>query len=140
MPVTTALDAALGYIRRGWAPVPVPFKQKGPLLKDWPSLRITEQTVAQYFNGGPENVGVILGPASGNLTDVDLDCSEAIAVAGHMLQPTICFGRTTARCTHWLYRASGTPAGTKAVIKFDDPIKLRSDPKAARLVELRLGG
>ena len=30
----TALDIALNYIKRGWAPVPVPYRQKGPVIKD----------------------------------------------------------------------------------------------------------
>ena len=32
---TDLLAEVLTYIRRGWAPVPVPFRQKGPTLKDW---------------------------------------------------------------------------------------------------------
>ena len=79
----------MSYIRdNNWTPVPVPFRQKGPMIKDWPALRLTEQTAPQYFGNGPVNIGVILGAASGHLTDVDLDCPEALAVAAAMLPPT----------------------------------------------------
>jgi Bifunctional DNA primase/polymerase, N-terminal len=136
--MTDALGIAIAYIRRGWSPVPVPFRQKGPTITDWQLLRLTEQTAPQYFNGGPLNIGVILGPASDNLADVDLDCDEAIALAPQFLPPTIRFGRTTARGAHWIYRAE-FPAATKAAIAFDDPVKLRTKPESARLVELRTG-
>src|SRR4051794_8650368 len=134
----TALDIALSYIKRGWAPVPVPYRQKGPVIKDWQQLRLTRQNAPRYFNGDPLNVGVILGEASHGLCDIDLDCSEAIAAAAALLPPTIRFGRASTPGAHWLYRAS-FPAGTKAVLAFDDPVKQRTDAKAARLVELRIG-
>jgi hypothetical protein len=133
----TALGIALGYIKRGWAPVPVPFKQKGPVIKDWQALRLTRHTAPRYFNGDPLNIGVILGPPSADLCDVDLDCPEAIAAAA-LLPPTARFGRSSTPGAHWLYRVK-FPAGTKAVVPYDDPVKQRSDAKAARLVELRIG-
>ena len=77
----SALSIALGYIKRGWSPVPVPYRQKGPVIKDWQKLRLTRQTARRYFNGDPLNIGVILGPPSADLCDVDLDCPEAIAAA-----------------------------------------------------------
>src|SRR4051794_32775770 len=76
------------YIRRKMVPIPIPYRRKKPRGDKWQDLRITEDTVDQYFNGKPQNIGVLLGPASGNLTDVDLDCREAIAVAPYFLPPT----------------------------------------------------
>ena len=35
------LAAALDYIARGMAPIPVPFRKKGPVFDDWQSLRIS---------------------------------------------------------------------------------------------------
>jgi hypothetical protein len=95
----TALGIALGYIKRGWAPVPVPFKQKGPVIKDWQALRLTRHTAPRYFNGDPLNIGVILGPPSADLCDVDLDCPEAIAAAA-LLPPTARFGRSSTPGAH----------------------------------------
>jgi hypothetical protein len=57
-----------------------------------------------------------MGPASDHLTDIDLDCDEAIAAAPLLLPPTIRFGRTTARGAHWLYR-SQFPATVKAALR-----------------------
>jgi hypothetical protein len=134
-----ALMIACDFIRRGWSPVPVPFRQKGPIIPGWQTLRLTEATAPKFFNGGPQNVGVVLGPLSDHLTDVDIDCLEALALAPAILPPTIRFGRASAPCSHWLYRAE-FPITTKATAAFDDPVKLRTDAKAARLVELRIGG
>ena len=39
-----ALAAARDYIERGWAPIPVPFRTKGPLLDEWQTLRINAET------------------------------------------------------------------------------------------------
>ncbi len=109
------LAIACNYIRNGWAPVPVPYRQKGPVIKDWPALRLNEQTAPKYFANGPVNIGVILGAASGGLADIDLDCAEALAVAAAVLPPTLRFGRPSTRAAHWIYRTS-FPAGTKAAI------------------------
>jgi hypothetical protein len=80
----SALDAVLAYIRQGFAVVPIPYRSKGPVLDEWQKLRITAEDAPNYFNGAPQNVGVILGSASG-LTDIDLDCLEAIAAAPYFL-------------------------------------------------------
>lgn len=80
----STLEIALGYIDRGWSPVPIPYKQKGPLIKDWQNLALNETTAYNHFNGGPQNVGVQLGARSHGLTDVDLDCSSSvIPIANH---------------------------------------------------------
>lgn len=105
----TALDAALSYIKRGWAPVPIPPRQKGPIVDDWSKLRIKETDAGQWFNGREQNIGIILGPASGHLTDVDLDCMEAIRLAPYFLPPTdAVFGRASKPRSHWIYVADIT--------------------------------
>jgi hypothetical protein len=62
-----ALAAARDNIERGWAPVPVPFRTKGPLLEEWQNTRINAETAPNLFNSGPQNIGIILGSASGRL-------------------------------------------------------------------------
>ena len=69
----SALDDVLHYLQRGWAVIPVPFRSKNPGFKGWERLRISTETVGQYFNGEPQNIGVLLGEPSGWLIDVDLD-------------------------------------------------------------------
>src|SRR5689334_7342677 len=60
------LDLVVSYILRGWAAVPIPLGEKGPVIPGWPTIRITKDAAAQYFKR-PCNVGIILGAASGGL-------------------------------------------------------------------------
>jgi hypothetical protein len=123
-----ASDSALEYVRRGWAPVPVPFREKGPRLRGWQRLQIdSPELVARYFSD-QTNIGVVLGARSGGLIDVDIDCAEAIAISGRMLPKTgSIFGRASKPASHRLYRGAG-PAPS---MKLDDPIS------GDTLVELR---
>jgi hypothetical protein len=45
-------EIALEYIDRGWAPIPVPFKEKEPRIMAWQKQRLTRETAGQYFNSG----------------------------------------------------------------------------------------
>jgi hypothetical protein len=73
------IGIALEYIARGWAVVPIPYRCKRPIIKEWEKLLITEDTAPQYFNCEAQNIGVRLGERSGDLADADLDSHEAIA-------------------------------------------------------------
>ena len=55
-PVTLAQE----YHRRGLSVVPVPFRSKAPNLKGWQNLRLSEADIPHYFNGQPQNIGVLL--------------------------------------------------------------------------------
>ena len=125
----SALDRALNYVDRGWAPVPVQARSKAPRIRNWPSLRINKENAAQHFNG-VGNIGIILGEASGGLTDVDLDCPEAIDFAPKILPTTnATFGRASKLGSHRLYRVLGAAPS----VKFEDPatgrilLELRGD-------------
>jgi hypothetical protein len=127
------LASARAYIRRGWSPVPIPEREKGPRIPGWPELRITEADAAQYF-GRPCNVGIILGEASGGLVDVDLDCPEALKFASSLLPPTGArFGRASKRGSHWLYQVNGAAPS----LQFEDLI---SGDMKHMLLELRGNG
>src|SRR3954471_1922092 len=129
----STLDLALKYIRRGWNPTPVPYKGKAPSGEGWQKRVITEDNAAQFFNGATQNIGVVLGQTSSGLTDVDLDCAEAIKVAPFLLPETrATFGRPGKRASHYLFRTTLADAAQKAVHKFVDPIKKDT------LVELRV--
>ena len=57
-----ARDAASEYIRRGWAPVPIPFRKKGPVLKSWQRLRLTKADLDEHFPpDGPQRIELALG-------------------------------------------------------------------------------
>lgn len=103
----TRTEIARSYIRRGWAPIPVPLRKKSPVTPSWQTRRITERDAAEHFDG-VGNIGVILGEASGGLVDIDLDCSEAIELAPEHLPTTeAIFGRQGKPRSHWLYRVNG---------------------------------
>jgi hypothetical protein len=125
------LQLAQYYLGRGWAPIPLPYREKATRRKGWQSWRITADELPQHFNG-QQNIGILLGAMSGGLIDIDLDCPEAIAVAETFLAPTpLRFGRASKRKSHWLYRVEGTAPKTE---KFPDPQK-RPDGTTAMIVE-----
>jgi putative DNA primase/helicase len=126
------LSIVRNYIALGWAPVPIPHRQKGPLLDAWQDLRVNAETAATYFNGAKQNIGVILGKASGGLTDVDLDCPEAIAAAGYILPRTAVFGHASKPASHWVYRTNLCETQDRAALKF-----MGSDKTG--LLEVRMG-
>lgn len=124
------LAVARSYLRRGWMPLPVPFRSKNPGFSGWQNFAISEDELPRHFSGVQQNIGVLLGKASGDLADVDLDCAEARALAPYFLPETgAIFGRQTSPRSHWLYV---TPIPTKAT--FIDPIS------GKRLVELLTNG
>jgi hypothetical protein len=81
--MSTRASARL-YIARGWETVPIPPDRNGPTEKGWQHLRIGLDAVDQHFSNAA-NIGVQLGPVSGELVDVDLDCPEALALADDVL-------------------------------------------------------
>jgi hypothetical protein len=100
-------EQAARYIDLGWVPVPVKPREKRPIHDGWPSMRITTADIERYFYGDM-NVGVLLGDGSNGLCDVDLDCMEALALAGRLLPPSASFGRASALRSHWIYQARHT--------------------------------
>jgi putative DNA primase/helicase len=137
-PHDRALSAARAYIDRGWNPVPLPFMTKKPVDDAWPNRVIGRDNVCDYFKPEPMNVGVVLGPTSQGLTDVDLDCPEAIDLASYMLPRTgAIFGRASARASHRLYRTTLAGMIEKATLRFNDPTPGASGRTV--LVELRVG-
>lgn len=108
----TALEAALDYCRRGWAVIPVHYRDKKPVGVAWHERRLAEAAVRTEF-AARRNVGVLLGQASGGLADVDLDVPEAAAVAGMLLPATARFGRPSKPGSHLLYIAHGELSTTR---------------------------
>lgn len=128
--IPTPLEAARSFRRRGWMPLPVPFRSKSPGFKDWQHFTTTESDLPLHFNGQQQNVGVLLGKPSGDLVDVDLDCAEAVALAPLFLLATgATFGRRTRPRSHWLYVAL-----ILSKVTFTDPIT------GNRLVEILTNG
>src|ERR1700736_1546538 len=91
-------------------------------FEDWQNRIIDESTAPRFFNGGTQNIGIQLGPASHGLTDVDLDCAQAVAIAPYILPPTgAIFGRATKRASHWLYITDLSVESHTAAVQFKAP-------------------
>jgi hypothetical protein len=136
----TPLEIATSYVERGWNPVVIPFKKKRPVGTNWHERRINAANVGRFFNGERQNIGVQLGPVSHDLTDCDLDCSEALVIAPALLPATpAIFGRASARKSHRLYYSDLAETVDKAALQFKDPNRGGDDDKAM-LLELRIGG
>jgi hypothetical protein len=128
------LETALEYIARGWNPVPIPFRSKRPIGNNWQTRSIDVDAAPHFFNGGPQNIGVLMGATSHGLTNADLDCKEAVAIGPFLLPPTgAIFGRASKRYSHRLYYTDLSTTCDQAAIQ------LRA-PDGAMLVELRIGG
>lgn len=128
--MNSPLERAQSYIARKWSPIPVPHRAKRPVIREWERLRITTETAPRYFNGAPQNIGVLLGEPSNYLVDLDMDWPEAARLAGHFLPETLMFGRATNPGSHALVRCVG--AVTK---KFQLPTEY-----GGMLLELRSTG
>jgi P4 family phage/plasmid primase-like protien len=125
------LKVALAYIAKGWRPLPVYHGTKVSevegSLENW---HVDAETAAQHFNGKPQNIGVLLGPASGGLVDIDLDDAVALRLADKFLPHThAVFGRKGNPASHWLYQVSDD---TGPVKQFND--------QGGTLVEYRAQG
>lgn len=124
------------YLDRGFAPLPIPRRQKNPTLPRWPDYRADPADLSAFAG---TNVGLLLGGPSGGLVDVDLDTPEAVAAAPHLLPATgMVSGRAGARRSHHWYKCPDAPK--KASTSFDDPTIPTDDPQRRRLVELRSTG
>lgn len=88
------------YHSQGWRIVPIPKGGKNPNTKDWPNRAFEPRHIR-------ENVGVILGPVSGGLVDIDLDSADALALAPYFLPETLTFGRESKPASHWLFKCPG---------------------------------
>jgi hypothetical protein len=104
----SARDSAAEYLSRGWAPIPIPWRDKNPSYAGWQRLRVTAETLEAHFNGVHQNIGVLLGKPSAWLVDVDLDCREALVVAEFLVPDTGCiFGRSGNPDSHHPLRLEG---------------------------------
>jgi Bifunctional DNA primase/polymerase, N-terminal len=136
----SSVDLARDYRRRGWQPVPIDRGKKRPRDNAWQSLTITDANIEDYF-GNDDNVGVQLGARSGGLTDVDIDCAEALDLADDILPATdAIFGRGSKPRSHRLYITDLYTTEPRATIPFAEPNTLSNGQESAMLVELRTGG
>lgn len=106
----TGYQAALAYVRRGWAVVPLDGKRPIPL--GWQSGRVrTEADVDEWWGQSPQrNVGLVTGQAGGGFWVLDIDArsggfeSLAALEAEHGALPRTLQARTGGGGVHFFWR------------------------------------
>jgi putative DNA primase/helicase len=129
-----AMKAALTQARKGRWVVPVPPGEKGPTIKGWQKLRLTEAELPMFFSHG-DNIGLLTGLPPEYLVDIDLDSPEARALRPYFIPKTLLSGRRSSSDSHAWYR-SGEPLQTH---RFRDPTG-KGDNDRDTLVEMRGDG
>lgn len=125
-------DAARTILAHGWTPVPVRPREKAPCEPGWQEMRVAESDIPRRFSTDA-NLGVVTGKLSQGLTDIDLDCDQAVMLAEHFLPVTrMRSGHGARRLSHWFYRVI-EQLPTSAVYK-------DVDTDRTTLVELRTDG
>jgi hypothetical protein len=125
--MNVTLEAARSYSRRGWCPIPIPRGEKRPVRQGWQRLRLTEADLPAHFAAAC-NIGVLL---LDGLTDLDLDCVEAVQLADDFLPRTaFVFGRPSKRRSHHFYNSD--PLARRR--NFRDPLAPKDQ---ATLLEVR---
>jgi Bifunctional DNA primase/polymerase, N-terminal len=106
----SSLRIAKLAIARGWSPVPLRPRSKRPSAGEgWNLLRVTSENAREYFKKGNENVGILWGEPSHWAVDVDLDCTEAVAIAPAFLPETYIYGRAERPRTHHVFTSIECP-------------------------------
>src|SRR5215467_11551972 len=90
-------DVIRNYINLGLAPIPMKFRSKRPINKEWNKLAISVDDIEAYFDGTPQNIGILTGRPSGGLVDVDIDDADALIFASYFLPRTNCIARLVPR-------------------------------------------
>ena len=98
----TRRKAAVSYLDRGIAVIPVPAGEKNPNRPGWQDERLAAEDVPGCWTNG-QNVGLLTGEPSAGRVDADLDANEAVVVAGRFLPPTLTSGRESRPHSHWWY-------------------------------------
>lgn len=152
----TLVHAARDIAARGWVPVAIPPREKGPRYKGWQTSTLTgDGRIAYTVDGGTivstfeamfgpgGNVGIVLGDPSGGLIDVDIDdpAGHAMRLAPQFLPATATFGRASKPESHWLYQC-GVPAGPREslnapIAPLYEAHRYNAQQKSVTLVEVR---
>jgi hypothetical protein len=125
---------AARLIEAGFLVVPVPYRQKGPVIPGWPGLRIGREDLPRYFHSNASNLGILLGDDHG-ACDVDADCLEALRAGPFFLPRTdMVYGRDSKPGSHWVYR-SDPPQPSRTFKDTDDTmiVELRCQTKDGRI-------
>lgn len=129
--ISGSSELAYKYLKRGIALIQLRPGTKRPRGENWQEDVFTSPEDASLF--AKCNVGFSLGTKSKGLTDIDLDCGEAVLLGRALLPDTHwIFGRKTNRRSHYLYHAKASKTR-----KFIDPGRPKSE---AMILEIRSDG
>ena len=113
-PKSNTHAAAAYYHGLGYRPVPIPAKEKGARILNWPKYKFDEATAAYDFPD-ESNIGIIMG---GGLACVDIDHQIGLDLAEGILPATDCvIGRPGRPGCHWFYRVEGELKTKKFAVK-----------------------
>lgn len=119
-------EAANDYLSAGWQPLPLRPLSKIPVVSEWQYSRVTVEEIPNLFPPDA-NIGLLLGSASNDLVDVDLDSQEAIALALAFLPVTkFVSGRASKPRSHFWYRAEPVPKHRKFEFDGECLLELRT--------------
>ena len=114
------------YLHAGLAVIPIPAGEKNPNRRDWQTERWTVEDIPHCWSNG-QNIGVLTGEPSGWLVDIDLDCPQAVQIAGRFLDPTLTGGRESTPDAHWWYRAEGIRSMTFEDLERETVLEIRAN-------------
>jgi P4 family phage/plasmid primase-like protien len=125
------------YKNLGLDPLPIPYDEngyptKGPRIDGW-QIKAANGSYTEEDFSDPCNIGVLLGGPK-NLTDIDCDSPQAVAVAGdiigHLMQKTgtgtMIFGRASNPRSHYIFSTDNSfptekimdPADEECIIEY----------------------
>lgn len=107
--------AIKNLMKRNLSIIPIPPKQKSPVMKNWSKYKVTEESFNRDFPDNKDmNVGVLNGKPSGNIVDVDIDHPTALDFVDMYLPKTeMVFGRKSNPGSHRIYRCKDLPKSQK---------------------------
>ena len=79
---------AKSYNDQGFAVIPLKAQTKQPVHKNWQKTKVDDFSEIDF--NASKNIDVVLGAASGGLTDVDIDTPDALEIAHQFLPETEC--------------------------------------------------
>lgn len=130
-------QVAQSWFDMGIFPVPLKPRTKKPKGgKGWNTLRVTPETIPEFFKSG-DNVGGLWGEPSKWLVDIDLDWDEACELAPYLLPETFIYGRQQRPLSHYIYRCRGVTTSKR---RLSDRELDEEAQKKATIVEIRSTG
>lgn len=128
------IEAALNAYDQGWSPIPIVKGEKRPAHSDWQNTKYkSRDEIERAFEG--RNVGLLVGSASNNLIDIDLDSDEASTLASSFLPSTrMIHGRETSPQSHYWYQCDDKVKYKKFTDPTDDSAILEIRAKGQTVI------